>query len=122
MPSDLCLHCGRKPGTHARGLCSVCHRTPGVRDRFPYDEGKSTGGGDTAWEFTELSIAPSIPYVYLSGPCPYPPGSNGKKRFMTWRDRNGYLPFHPLDNVPDDRRGSSLWEAVVGEIARRMED
>jgi hypothetical protein len=30
-----CLHCKRYRRTERRGLCRACHRTPGVRDRFP---------------------------------------------------------------------------------------
>lgn len=30
-----CLHCRRRPGGYARGLCAVCFKLPGARERYP---------------------------------------------------------------------------------------
>jgi hypothetical protein len=112
MPTP-CLHCKQKPGTHARGLCSTCHRTPGVRDGYAVDEAHSTNGGRSPWEYTELPPPPE--------PTSEPPGSPGKQDVMAWRDAHGYQPHHPDDAKPADRRIGRTWEAVVGELATRME-
>lgn len=114
MPSASCLHCGKKPGTHARGLCSVCHRTPGVRELYPVDSTKDTDGGDPTWEHTAFPPPPE--------PTDAEPGSEEKLQVMEWREAHGFQVFHPLDYTPGYRRERHVWEAVVGEIARRMED
>ena len=33
--SPHCRHCARNKGTHSRGMCYPCFRTPGVRDQYP---------------------------------------------------------------------------------------
>lgn len=30
-----CLHCQKRPGGYARGLCGVCFRIPGAREKYP---------------------------------------------------------------------------------------
>ena len=109
-----CRGCGQRPGSHKRGFCWGCYHDAAVMALFPADQSKNSGGGDATWEYTELPPPPT--------PTNAVPGSEKKLAVMEWRDAHGYQVHHPGDNVPDYRRGSSVWEAVVGEIARRMED
>lgn len=114
MAHQPCRHCGARPGSHKRGFCWGCYHTPAIVALYPADQSRNSQGGDAAWEYTALPPPPE--------PTQAVPGSEEKLRVMEWRDQNGYQVFHPQDNVPDHRRGSSVWEAVVGELARRMED
>ena len=109
-PAEYCQHCQERPGRHKMRLCWRCYHTPGVRDLYREREDLSTAGGDGAWEFTELPLPPE--------PTDAVPGSPEKLAVMQWRDEHGYQPHHPADNRPDSRRGSQVWEAVVGELAR----
>lgn len=40
----LCLHCGTRPASKARGLCFGCYKNRAVRDLYPKRRAQADGG------------------------------------------------------------------------------
>lgn len=83
---EICLACGKK-ANRPRGMCWVCYYTPGLRASFPSAHSRAP---DAPEDFT--GEAPDAP-----APCPWPPGSEGKKECLRERAAGGVSLFHPGD-------------------------
>lgn len=81
-----CRHCKEKKATRARGLCSRCYHTPGVRDLYP-----STS------KFARRSMIPLAEIKPCAVPTIYPPGTAEKVAVLEERALRGVRLWHPED-------------------------